>query len=98
MLKKYRAAFLKKRPKKGVLYLAIFLDIYSRKVSGWSMGKKMKDTLVMDAFMQAYGKEDPKKGLIVHTEALNLPVVTFKHYFVHMERFQVAEGKEILMM
>lgn len=54
--------------KKGVLYLAVFLDIYSRKVSGWSMGRKMKETLVIDAFMQAYGKERPKTGLIVHTD------------------------------
>jgi putative transposase len=54
--------------RKGVLYLAVFLDIYSRKVSGWSMGRKMKDTLVMDAFMQAYGREHPKEGLIVHTD------------------------------
>lgn len=54
--------------KKGVLYLAVFIDIYSRKVSGWSMSRKMKDTLVMDAFMQAYGKEHPEKGLIVHTD------------------------------
>lgn len=54
--------------KKGVLYLAVFLDIYTRKVSGWSMSRKMKDTLVMDAFMQAIGKELPEKGLIVHTD------------------------------
>lgn len=54
--------------KKGVLYLAVFLDIYSRKVSGWSMGRNMKDALVMDAFMQAYGRERPKEGLIVHTD------------------------------
>ena len=54
--------------KKGVLYLAVFLDIYSRKVSGWSMGRKMKDTLVMDAFTQAYGRERPPEGLIVHTD------------------------------
>ncbi|WP_157857753.1 IS3 family transposase, partial [Gottschalkia purinilytica] len=27
--------------KKGVLYLAVFLDIYSRKVCGWSMSRKM---------------------------------------------------------
>lgn len=54
--------------KRGVLYLAVFLDIYSRKVSGWSMGRKMKDNLVMDAFMQAYGRERPKEGLIVHTD------------------------------
>lgn len=32
------------------------------------MDKKMKDTLVMDAFMQAYGKEHPHSGLIVHTD------------------------------
>ncbi|MCX7920539.1 MAG: IS3 family transposase [Clostridia bacterium] len=54
--------------KKGLLYLTVFLDIYSLKVPGWSMGKKMKDTLVMDAFMQAYGRERPNKGLIVHTD------------------------------
>ena len=53
--------------RKGMLYLAVFLDIYSRKVVGWSMARKMKDTLVIDAFNQAYGKERPKKGLIVHT-------------------------------
>ena len=28
--------------RKGTLYLAVFLDIYSRKVVGWSMNKKMK--------------------------------------------------------
>lgn len=54
--------------KKGTLYLAVFLDIYSRKVVGWSMGKKMKDTLVIDALIQAYGKEHPAAGLIVHTD------------------------------
>ena len=43
--------------KKRTLYLADFLDIYSRKVVGWSMEKKVKDRLVVDAFIQAYGKE-----------------------------------------
>ena len=32
------------------------------------MSTKMKDTLVMNAFMQAYGRERPKEGLIVHTD------------------------------
>ena len=53
---------------KGTLYLSIFIDIYSRKVVGWSMSTRMKDTLVMDSFIQAYGKEHPKNGLIVHTD------------------------------
>jgi len=54
--------------KRGNLYLAVFLDIYSRKVVGWSMDKKMHDTLVMNAFLQAYGKERPAAGLVVHTD------------------------------
>lgn len=32
------------------------------------MNKKMKDTLVQDDFIQAYGKEHPDAGLIVHTD------------------------------
>lgn len=28
----------------------------------------MKDTLVMDGFMQSYGKKYPENGLIVHTD------------------------------
>lgn len=36
--------------KKGTLYLTVFMDIYSRKVVGWSMGNRMKDNLVIDAF------------------------------------------------
>jgi putative transposase len=32
------------------------------------MDNRMKDTFVMDAFMQAYGKEHPENRLIVHTD------------------------------
>lgn len=53
--------------KKWTLYLAVFLDIYSRKVVGWDMGKRMKDTLVIDALIQTYGKQHMSTGLIVHT-------------------------------
>ena len=35
--------------KEGFLYLAVLMDIFSRKVVGWSMGKRMTETLVMDA-------------------------------------------------
>ncbi|GAB6767185.1 hypothetical protein bcgnr5414_25770 [Bacillus cereus] len=35
---------------KGTLYLAVFVDMYSRKVSGWSMSTRMKDSLVIDYF------------------------------------------------
>ncbi|GKU23654.1 transposase [Clostridium folliculivorans] len=54
--------------KKGTLYLSVFVDLFSRKVVGWSMGNRMKDNLVIEAFLQAYGKERPETGLIVHTD------------------------------
>ncbi|MGX1460773.1 transposase InsO family protein [Bacillus thuringiensis] len=53
---------------KGTLYLAVFVDMYSRKVIGWSMSTRMKDSLVIDAFLQGYKKEHPKKGVIIHTD------------------------------
>ncbi|MGE7717692.1 DDE-type integrase/transposase/recombinase [Priestia megaterium] len=54
---------------KGTLYLAVFADMYSRKVSGWSMSStRMKDSLVIDAFLQGYKKEHPPTGLIIHTD------------------------------
>lgn len=52
----------------GTLYLAVFIDMYSRKVVGWSMNKRMREELVIDAFLQGYGKEKPEEGLIVHTD------------------------------
>lgn len=54
--------------KKKTLYLAVFVDVFSRKVVGWAMDTQMKECLVMNAFRQAYGKEHPEPGLIVHTD------------------------------
>lgn len=54
--------------RKKTLYLAVFLDVYSRKIVGWSMDTRMKEKLVIDAFNQAYGREHPEAGLIVHTD------------------------------
>lgn len=54
--------------KRGYLYLAVFLDVHSRRVVGWSMERHIKEDLVIQAFLQAYGREKPKEGLIVHTD------------------------------
>ncbi|AQZ48413.1 DDE-type integrase/transposase/recombinase [Paenibacillus larvae] len=32
------------------------------------MNTRMKDSLVIDAFLQGYQKEHPKAGLIIHTD------------------------------
>ncbi|WP_139488180.1 IS3 family transposase [Brevibacillus dissolubilis] len=51
----------------GFLYLATYIDVFSRKVVGRAISTRMTDQLVIDAFMQAVGKEHSKEGLIVHT-------------------------------
>lgn len=52
----------------GWLYLAIFLDLFSRKVVGWAMSSRMKSQLVIDAFEMACKQRDPETGLIVHSD------------------------------
>ncbi|MGG6794406.1 UNVERIFIED_CONTAM: DDE-type integrase/transposase/recombinase [Streptococcus canis] len=53
--------------KVGTLYLSVFIDIYSRKIVGWAIGRHMQAQLVTDTFKQAYHRERPKEGLIVPT-------------------------------
>jgi len=52
----------------GWLYLATVIDLYSRKIVGWSMDKHMKTSLVNDALVMAIIKRKPLKGLIWHTD------------------------------
>ena len=54
--------------KEGWLYLAVVIDLYSRKVVGWSMGSRMKAKLVCDALTMALWQRNPKTGLIVHSD------------------------------
>lgn len=53
---------------KGTLYLAVILDVFSRKIVGWSMQRRMKDRLVIDAFNSAWNGRQPDTGLIFHSD------------------------------
>jgi putative transposase len=52
----------------GWLYLAVVIDLFSRKVVGWSMGSRMKANLVCDALKMAIWQRKPAAGLIVHSD------------------------------
>lgn len=52
----------------GWLYLAVVLDLYSRKVVGWSMSSEMKTDLVLDALNMAVADRKPKPGLLFHSD------------------------------
>ena len=50
----------------GWLYLAVVIDLYSRKVVGWSMGKRLTSSLVCDALQMALWRRKPPKGQLIH--------------------------------
>jgi len=52
----------------GFLYLAFILDVYSRKVVGWSMANHLRTELVVDALEMALCRRKPDAGLIHHTD------------------------------
>jgi transposase InsO family protein/transposase-like protein len=52
----------------GTLYLAVILDLYTRKIVGWSMSERLKDALVKDAFKSACKKYEPEAELIFHSD------------------------------
>ena len=52
----------------GWLYLAIVLDLFSRRVVGWSMALSLERTLVIDVLQMAIAARDPAKGLIHHSD------------------------------
>ena len=56
------------RTSEGWLYLAVVIDLYSRKVIGWSMATHMKAGLVCDALSMALWRRRHPKGVIFHSD------------------------------
>lgn len=52
----------------GWLYLAVILDVFSRQVVGWSMGKRLTADFVIKALYQAIGRRKPEAGCIMHSD------------------------------
>jgi putative transposase len=52
----------------GWLYLAVVLELYSRRVIGWAIAERMTATLVCDALMMALWRHRMPKGVIVHSD------------------------------
>lgn len=56
------------RTAEGWLYLAVVLDLYSRKVVGWAMAPAMPASLIVSALKMAIQQRNPAPGLIVHSD------------------------------
>lgn len=54
--------------KEGFLYLAVIIDLKSRKVVGWSLASRMGVELCLDALAIAVKRQKPLPGLIFHSD------------------------------
>jgi transposase InsO family protein len=54
--------------RKSFAYLALLLDLCSRRVVGWSLAEHMTETLVLDVLQQAIRVRQPPPGLIHHSD------------------------------
>jgi transposase InsO family protein len=52
----------------GWLYLALVLDLWSRKIVGWAMADHLRSELVVSALSMAQRQRQPGKGLLVHSD------------------------------
>jgi putative transposase len=52
----------------GYMYLAVFMDLYSRKIVGWALGERLTASLVLQALRQAILIRNPPAGLLIHTD------------------------------
>jgi putative transposase len=52
----------------GWLYLAVVLDLFSRRVVGWSMSARMTAQFVTDAMLMAIWRRGPSRALLAHSD------------------------------
>ena len=53
---------------KGFVYLAVIMDLFSRKIVGWSLDSTMTNQLIIDAFEMAVASRKVEPGLILHSD------------------------------
>ena len=66
------------RTREGWMYLAVVMDLYSRRIVGWAIDKRMTQTLVSRAMIKAIHLRQPPKGLVFHSDRGSQ--YTSKHY------------------
>jgi transposase InsO family protein len=56
----------------GWLYLAVVMDLFARKVVGWSMKPTLAREIVLDALLMAVWRRKPQQPVIVHSDSENV--------------------------
>jgi len=66
----------------GWLYLATVIDLFSRKVIGWSVSRSPNAELVCSAFRQAAFRRGSPRDFIIQTGDRNTPVCHLENYLM----------------
>ncbi|EBD9556093.1 IS3 family transposase [Salmonella enterica] len=56
------------RTHEGWLCLAVVVDLFSRKIIGWSMQSRMTKDIVLNALLMAVWRRNPQKQVLVHSD------------------------------
>ena len=56
------------RTSEGWLYLAVVLDVYTRRIVGWSISERITSEIVTAALGMAIRHQNPPEGLIFHSD------------------------------
>jgi putative transposase len=54
--------------REGWLYLAVLLDLHSRRVVGWALSERNDDALTLSALQMALDQRRPPRGLVHHSD------------------------------
>lgn len=74
----------------GFVYLAVVIDLYSRKVVGWEISKKIDGELVRGATKMAFDKRGQPKGVIHHSDR-GVQYLCDKHVeFLKQNEFKIS--------
>lgn len=77
------------RTNEGFAYLAVVIDLYSRRVIGWSMQSRQTTDVVLQALLMAVWRRKPKEKVLVHSDqgsqftSMNWAAFLKHHNLVH---------------
>jgi transposase InsO family protein len=80
--------------REGWLYLSVILDLFSRKIVGWSMSHRLGQELVLNAFQQALWRRKPGPGIIFHSDrGVQYACTAFRNLLKDQKFIQSMSGK-----
>lgn len=80
--------------REGWLYLAVILDLFSRRIVGWSLSHRLSQELVLNAFQQALWRRRPDPGVVFHSDrGVQYACTAFRNLLQQHRFIQSMSGK-----